>query len=86
MCEYICIQHLVRLRWEELNPEEHKNFAKLSIDLMYEIADPCEDWALKSQVAALVTDIHFYLHCLFFCHNCNFALYKTIIGLWYFDR
>ncbi|PNY05530.1 protein HASTY 1-like [Trifolium pratense] len=51
------LQHLVRLRWEELNPEEHKNFAKLSIDLMYEIADPCEDWALKSQTAALVAEI-----------------------------
>ncbi|CAJ2631548.1 unnamed protein product [Trifolium pratense] len=51
------LQHLVRLRWEELNPEEHNNFAKLSIDLMYEIADPCEDWALKSQTAALVAEI-----------------------------
>jgi hypothetical protein len=51
------MQHLVRLRWEELNPEEHKNFAKLSIDLMYEIADPCEDWALKSQTAALVAEV-----------------------------
>ncbi|XP_004494659.1 protein HASTY 1 [Cicer arietinum] len=51
------LQHLVRLRWEELSPEEHKNFANLSIDLMSEIADPCEDWALKSQTAALVAEI-----------------------------
>ncbi|XP_058738613.1 protein HASTY 1-like [Vicia villosa] len=51
------LQHLVRLRWEELSPEEHKNFAKLSVDLMYEITDPCEDWALKSQTAALVAEI-----------------------------
>ncbi|CAK8544722.1 unnamed protein product [Lathyrus sativus] len=51
------LQHLVRLRWEELSPEEHKNFAKLSVELMYEIADPCEDWALKSQTAALVAEI-----------------------------
>lgn len=54
---YVCIQHLVRLRWEELSPEEHKNFANLSIDLMSEIADPCEDWALKSQTAALVAEV-----------------------------
>jgi hypothetical protein len=86
------MQHLVRLRWEELNPEEHKNFAKLSIDLMYEIADPCEDWALKSQTAALVaevftTTIFIYIYIAYsFVTNCNFVSYKTIIGFWYFDR
>ncbi|RHN79725.1 hypothetical protein MtrunA17_Chr1g0180461 [Medicago truncatula] len=48
------VQHLVRLKWEELSPKEHKNFAKLSIDLMYEIADPCEDWTLKSQTLLLI--------------------------------
>ncbi|KAK7397264.1 hypothetical protein VNO78_18431 [Psophocarpus tetragonolobus] len=51
------LQHLVRLRWEELGPAEHKNFANLSIDLMSEIADPCENWALKSQAAALVAEV-----------------------------
>ncbi|AES82582.1 putative exportin-1/Importin-beta [Medicago truncatula] len=51
------LQHLVRLRWEELSSEEHKNFAKLSMDLMYDIADPSENWALKSQTAALVAEI-----------------------------
>ena len=54
---HICIQHLVRLRWEELSPTEHKNFANLSVDLMSEMADPCEDWALKSQTAALVAEV-----------------------------
>lgn len=53
----ICVQHLVRLRWEELSPTEHKNFANLSVDLMYEIADPCENWALKSQTSALVAEV-----------------------------
>jgi len=47
----------VRLRWEELSPAEHKNFANLSLDLMSEIADPCENWALKSQTAALVAEV-----------------------------
>lgn len=51
------LQNLVRLRWEELSPAEHKNFANLSIDMMSEIADPCEGWALKSQTAALVAEI-----------------------------
>ncbi|XP_028770748.1 protein HASTY 1 [Neltuma alba] len=51
------LQHLVRLRWDELSPSERKNFANLSVDLMSEIADPCEEWALKSQTAALVAEI-----------------------------
>ncbi|KHN43232.1 Protein HASTY 1 [Glycine soja] len=51
------LQHLVRLRWEELGPAEHKNFAKLSVDLMSEISNPCENWALKSQTAALVAEV-----------------------------
>ncbi|KAJ1417073.1 Exportin-1/Importin-beta-like [Sesbania bispinosa] len=51
------LQHLVRLRWEELSPTEHKNFANLSIDLMSEFADPSENWALKSQTAALVAEV-----------------------------
>ncbi|KAL9320333.1 hypothetical protein ACSQ67_012172 [Phaseolus vulgaris] len=54
---YKMLQHLVRLRWEELSPAEHKNFANLSLDLMSEIADPCENWALKSQTAALVAEV-----------------------------
>lgn len=47
----------MRLRWEELNPSERKNFANLSVDLMSEIADPCEEWPLKSQTAALVAEV-----------------------------
>lgn len=54
---YISIQHLVRLRWEELSPSERRNFANLSVDLMSEIADPCEEWPLKSQTAALVAEV-----------------------------
>ncbi|GMH10461.1 hypothetical protein Nepgr_012302 [Nepenthes gracilis] len=51
------LQHLVRLRWEELSSLEQKNFANLVVDLMSEIADPCEEWALKSQTAALLAEI-----------------------------
>ncbi|GAB2277547.1 histone deacetylase [Dionaea muscipula] len=51
------LQHLVRLRWEELNPIERRNFAKLAADMISEVADPCEEWALKSQTSALVAEI-----------------------------
>ncbi|KAI7734620.1 hypothetical protein M8C21_018964 [Ambrosia artemisiifolia] len=51
------LQHLVRLRWDELSSEERREFAKVSIDLMNEIANSFEEWALKSQTAALVAEI-----------------------------
>ncbi|KAF8401555.1 hypothetical protein HHK36_012497 [Tetracentron sinense] len=51
------LNHLVRLRWEELSSTERRNFANVAIDLITEIADPCEEWALKSQAAALVAEI-----------------------------
>ncbi|GKV07383.1 hypothetical protein SLEP1_g19167 [Rubroshorea leprosula] len=51
------LQHMVRLRWEELNPAERMNFANVAVELMPEIADSCEQWALKSQMAALVAEI-----------------------------
>lgn len=51
------LQHLVRLRWDELSPVERRQFANLSVDLMSEIANPSEAWALKSHTAALVAEI-----------------------------
>ncbi|KNA08758.1 hypothetical protein SOVF_159820 [Spinacia oleracea] len=51
------LQHLVRLRWEELNSMEWHNFASIAVELMSQVADPCEEWALKSQTAALVAEI-----------------------------
>ncbi|KAF2298552.1 hypothetical protein GH714_024089 [Hevea brasiliensis] len=51
------LQHLVRLRWEELNPMERRNFANVAVELMSEIANSSEEWALKSQTAALVAEI-----------------------------
>ncbi|KAJ8747704.1 hypothetical protein K2173_014548 [Erythroxylum novogranatense] len=51
------LQHLVRLRWEELSPVERRNFANVSVELMSEIANTSEEWALKSQTAALVAEI-----------------------------
>lgn len=54
----IFLQHLVRLRWEELSPTERSSFANVAVDLMSEIANPCEEWALKSQTAALVAEVY----------------------------
>lgn len=72
----------MRLRWEELSPAEHKNFANLSLELMSEIADPCENWALKSQTAALVAEVFIARHFLFII----FASYSvTIADLPYLD-
>ncbi|KAL3573583.1 hypothetical protein D5086_024196 [Populus alba] len=51
------LQHLVRLRWEELSPTERRNFANAAVELMAEIANSCEEWVLKSQTAALVAEI-----------------------------
>ncbi|KAK9062295.1 hypothetical protein SSX86_019481 [Deinandra increscens subsp. villosa] len=51
------LQHLVRLRWDELSPEERRDFAKVSVDLVNEIANSYEEWALKSQTAALIAEI-----------------------------
>jgi len=83
MRKCIYIQHLVRLRWEELSPAEHKNFANLSLELMSEIADPCENWSLKSQTAALVAEVFIARHFLFII----FASYSvTIADLLYIDH
>lgn len=48
----------MRLRWEELSPAEHRNFANVAVELMSDMANPCEEWALKSQTAALVAEVY----------------------------
>ena len=49
----------MRLRWEELSPVERRHFANVAVDLMSEIGNPCEEWALKSQTAALVAEVSY---------------------------
>ncbi|XP_062198734.1 protein HASTY 1-like isoform X2 [Phragmites australis] len=51
------LQHLVRLRWEELAAAERNEFANLTINLISEVVGPHEEWALKSQTAALVAEV-----------------------------
>lgn len=51
------LQHLVRLRWEELSSDERRNFANVALNLVSEMAIPGEEWALKSQTAALIAEI-----------------------------
>lgn len=36
---------------------ERRDFASIAVDLMSQVADPCEEWALKSQTAALVAEV-----------------------------
>lgn len=47
----------MRLRWDELNPIERRNLANGAVDLMSQITSPSEEWALKSQMAALVAEV-----------------------------
>ncbi|KAK1292067.1 Protein HASTY 1 [Acorus calamus] len=52
------LQHLVRLRWDEFSTTERINFANLVIvELIPEMANPSEEWALKSQAAALAAEV-----------------------------
>ncbi|CAH2055065.1 unnamed protein product [Thlaspi arvense] len=51
------LQHLVRLRWDELSPAECRDVVNVSLELMSEVASACENWPLKSQSAALVAEI-----------------------------
>lgn len=70
-CIYLSLflQHLVRLRWEELSPSERRDFAKLSVELMSEIASPSEEWSLKSQSAALVAEVRVQICLSFTCSD-----------------
>lgn len=36
---------------------EQRNFANAAMDLISEMANPSEEWALKSQTAALVAEV-----------------------------
>ncbi|PKA60395.1 Protein HASTY 1 [Apostasia shenzhenica] len=51
------LQHLVRFRWDAFNIKEQSDFAKVAVNLIMEMANPREEWALKSQTAALVAEL-----------------------------
>lgn len=53
----------MRLRWDELTTAERKNFASLAMGLISEFASPQEEWALKSQTAALVAEVFILSFC-----------------------
>ena len=62
----LSLQHLVRLRWEELSAAERNEFANLTINLISDVVGPHEVWALKSQTAALVAEVY-HLSFIVFC-------------------
>lgn len=64
----------MRLRWDELSPMERRHFANVAVDLMSEIANPCEEWALKSQTSALVAEVLYYFHSNFTRKNNAFPV------------
>ena len=51
------LQHLVRFRWDEFSFTERKDFANVAVNLLSEMISPQEEWALKSQTAALVAEV-----------------------------
>ncbi|KAL5222580.1 hypothetical protein ABZP36_027293 [Zizania latifolia] len=51
------LQHLVRLRWDELSVAERNEFANLTFNLISGVVGPHEEWALKSQTAALIAEV-----------------------------
>ena len=51
------LQHLVRLRWKELNTGEKGNFAMMVDAMIPEVAKPHEVWVLKSQTTSLVAEV-----------------------------
>ncbi|KAH7300327.1 hypothetical protein KP509_24G056400 [Ceratopteris richardii] len=51
------LQHLVRMRWEELTLVTKAQLADLVLELVLEIASSQGEWFLKSQTAALVAEV-----------------------------
>ncbi|XP_020113589.1 protein HASTY 1 [Ananas comosus] len=51
------LQHLVRFRWDEFSISERREFANYTINLVVEVVGSHEEWALKSQMAALVAEV-----------------------------
>lgn len=58
---FCSVQHVVRLRWDELSSNERRDFTNVAIGLLPEVAGPCEVWALKSQTAALIAEVSRFL-------------------------
>lgn len=58
---YILLQHLVRFRWDEFSISERREFANYTINLVVEVVGSHEEWALKSQMAALVAEVLAFL-------------------------
>ncbi len=57
----------MRLRWEELSIAERNEFANLTVNLIPEVVGPHEEWALKSQTAALVAEVPYMAILIYFC-------------------
>lgn len=54
---YLIVQHMVRVRWEELIAEERSQMTVMAYDLLHECARANDPWVLKSQTAALMAEV-----------------------------
>lgn len=73
------LQDLVRLRWDELSPSEHMDICGASFELMSEVANPCEECAMKTETVALVAEVRagfsFYLTSAISIYGCLISTY-----------
>ena len=60
MISYLFLQHLVRLRCEELSAAGWNEVANLTSNLISVVVGPHEVCALKSQTAALIAEGKFF--------------------------
>ncbi|KAJ6831112.1 protein HASTY 1 [Iris pallida] len=51
------LQHLVRFKWDGFSVTERRDLANVTVNLVSEMVSPDEEWALKSQTAALVAEV-----------------------------
>ncbi|KAJ7533944.1 hypothetical protein O6H91_13G072100 [Diphasiastrum complanatum] len=51
------LQHLVRIRWEELSTVERRQMASMAVDMIEDMVKPYEEWVLKSQAASLLAEV-----------------------------
>ena len=52
---------MIRMRWEDLSSEERQQMAAMAGNLLQDSARPNENWGLKSQVAALMAEVSYFV-------------------------
>lgn len=64
-----------------------KQFANLTVNLIPEVVGPHEEWALKSQTAALVAEVPYMAILIYFCWNlCTATIFVSFGTFFFSDR